>query len=163
MENGVTSEHVGYDGADIKQADVNLLAFPLGVITDKAQMMKDLEYYSLKVPQQKTPAMTQSMFSVICSRCSDPDQAWKWFLDSYRPNAVPPFGVLAEFKGGTNPYFATGAGGTLQAVIFGFAGLDLNPKGGIMQVKEHALPSHWKSLTIKGVGPEKKTYIINGR
>ena len=163
MENGVTSEHVGYDGADIKQADVNLLAFPLGVITDKAQMMKDLEYYSLKVPQQKTPAMTQSMFSVICSRCSDPDQAWKWFLDSYRPNAVPPFGVLAEFKGGTNPYFATGAGGTLQAVIFGFAGLDFNPKGGIMQVKEHALPSHWKSLTIKGVGPEKKTYVINGR
>lgn len=163
MENGVTSEHVGYDGADIKQADVNLLAFPLGVITDKAQMMKDLEYYSLKVPQQKTPAMTQSMFSVICSRCSDPDQAWKWFLDSYRPNAVPPFGVLAEFKGGTNPYFATGAGGTLQAVIFGFAGLDFNPKGGIMQVKEHALPLHWKSLTIKGLGPEKKTYVINGR
>ena len=160
MENGVTSEHVGYNGADIKQADVNLMAFPLGVITDKVQMMKDLEYYSCKVPQQKTPAMTQSMFSVICSRCSDTEQAWKWFLDSYRPNALPPFGVLAEFKGGTNPYFATGAGGTLQAVIFGFGGLDFNPKGGIIQVKEHALPHHWKSLTIKGVGPDKKTYII---
>ena len=160
MENGVTSEHIGYNGADIKQADVNLLAFPLGVITDKAQMMKDLEYYCLKVPQKKTPAMTQSMFSVICSRCGEVDQAWKWFIDSYRPNAVPPFGVLAEFKGGTNPYFATGAGGTLQSILFGFAGLEFNPKGGIMQVKNHAIPSHWKSLTIKGVGPDKKTYII---
>ena len=161
MENGVTSEHAGYDGAEIKQADVNLLAFPLKVITDKEQMMKDLDYYSKKVPQKRTPAMTQSMFSVICSRCNAPEQAWKWFIDSYRPNAVPPFGVLAEFKGGTNPYFATGAGGTLQSIIFGFAGLDFNPKGGIMQVKEHGLPPHWERLTIKGVGPEKKTFVIN--
>lgn len=160
MENGVTSEHVGYDGADIKQADVNLLSFPLKLITDKEQMMLDLEYYSEKVPQQKTPAMTQSMFSVICSRSGEPEQAWKWFTDSYRPNAVPPFGVLAEFKGGTNPYFATGAGGSLQAVIFGFAGLDFNPKGGIMQVREHALPPHWTRLTIKGIGPQKQTFII---
>ena len=161
MENGVTCEHAGYDGAEIKQADVNLLAFPLKVITDKEQMMKDLDYYSKKVPQKRTPAMTQSMFSVICSRCNDQEQAWKWFIDSYRPNAVPPFGVLAEFKGGTNPYFATGAGGTLQSIIFGFAGLDFNPKGGIMQVKEHGLPPHWERLTIKGVGPEKKTFVIN--
>ena len=160
MENGVTSEHVGYNGAEIKQADVNLLAFPLQIITDKEQMIRDLDYYSLKVPQKKTPAMTQSMFSVICTRCGDLEQAWKWFIDSYRPNAVPPFGVLAEFKGGTNPYFATGAGGTLQSVIFGFAGLDFNPKGGIMQIKQHGLPAHWKSLTIKGVGPDKRTFVI---
>ena len=163
MANGVTSEHVGYDGADIKQADVNLLAFPHKLITDKEQMMRDLDYYSKKVPQVRTPAMTQSMFSVICSRCGDREQAWRWFLDSYRPNALPPFGVLAEFKGGTNPYFATGAGGTLQSVLFGFAGLDFNPKGGIMQVKNHALPPHWKRLTIKGVGPDKRSYIIENK
>ena len=160
MPNGVTSEHIGYDGANIKQADVNLLAFPHKLITDKEQMLRDLDYYSTKVPQVRTPAMTQSMFSIICTRCGEREQAWKWFLDSYRPNQLPPFGVLAEFKGGTNPYFATGAGGTLQSVLFGFAGLDFNPKGGIMQVKEHALPAHWKSLTIKGVGPEKRTFVV---
>ena len=163
MPNGVTSEHVGYAGADIKQADVNLLAFPHKLITDKAQMLKDLEYYSQRVPQVRTPAMTQSMFSIICSRCGDVEQAWRWFLDSYRPNALPPFGVLAEFKGGTNPYFATGAGGTLQSVLFGFAGLDFCPKDGIMQVKEHALPSHWTRLTIKGVGPEKRSFVVEQR
>lgn len=163
MPNGVTSEHVGYDGAEIKQADVNLLAYPLKLITDRKQCMLDLDYYSTKVPQQKTPAMTQSMFSVICSRCGETDQAYKWFIDSYRPNQNPPFGVLAEFKGGTNPYFATGAGGTLQAVIMGFAGLDFNPQGGIMQVKSHGIPKHWKKLTIKGVGPEKKTFVIVNR
>ena len=163
MANGVTSEHIGYNGADIKQADVNLLAFPHKLVTDKEQMMRDLDYYSTKVPQVRTPAMTQSIFSIICTRCGEREQAWKWFLDSYRPNALPPFGVLAEFKGGTNPYFATGAGGTLQSVLFGFAGLDFNPKGGIMQVKEHALPPHWKRLTIKGVGPEKRSFVIENK
>lgn len=164
MPDGVTSEHAGYDGADIKQADVNLLAYPLKLITDRKQCLRDLEYYSAKVPQQKTPAMTQSMFSVICSRCGETEEAYRWFIDSYRPNQNPPFGVLAEFKGGTNPYFATGAGGTLQAVIMGFAGLDFNPDGGIMQVKPHGLPSHWKKLVIKGVGPEKRTFeVVNKR
>ena len=163
MANGVTSEHVGYNGANIKQADVNLLAFPHKLITDKEQILRDLDYYSTKVPQVRTPAMTQSMFSIICTRCGEREQAWKWFLDSYRPNALPPFGVLAEFKGGTNPYFSTGAGGTLQSVIFGFAGLDFNPKGGIIQVKEHSLPAHWKRLTIKGVGPEKKSFTIENK
>lgn len=163
MDNGVTSEHVGYDGAEIKQADVNLLAYPLKLVTDRKQMLKDLEYYSTKVPQKKTPAMTQSMFSVICSRCGQIEEAYKWFIDSYRPNQNPPFGVLAEFKGGTNPYFATGAGGTLQSVIMGFAGIDFNPEGGIMQVKQHGIPKHWKKLVIKGVGPEKRTFVIESR
>ena len=160
MQNGVTSEYVGYDGEPIKQADVNLLAYPLKLITDKDQVMRDLEYYSAKVPQKSTPAMTQSMFSVICSRLGDIDKAYEWFIDSYRPNQLPPFGVLAECKGGKNPYFATGAGGTLQAVIMGFGGLDFNPDGGIVQVKSHGLPKHWKKLTITGVGTEKKTFVV---
>jgi trehalose/maltose hydrolase-like predicted phosphorylase len=160
MQNGVTSEYVGYDGEPIKQADVNLLAYPLKLITDKDQVMRDLEYYSAKVPQKSTPAMTQSMFSVICSRLGDTDKAYEWFIDSYRPNQLPPFGVLAECKGGKNPYFATGAGGTLQAVIMGFGGLDFNPDGGIVQVKSHGPPKHWKKLTITGVGTEKKTFVV---
>jgi len=40
----------------------------------------------------------------------------------------------------------------------GFGGLDITPKG-ITQVKSK-LPSNWRSLTITGVGPDKKTYII---
>ena len=163
MDNGVTSEHVGYDGAEIKQADVNLLAYPLKLVTDRKQMLKDLAYYSTKVPQKKTPAMTQSMFSVICSRCGQVEEAYKWFIDSYRPNQNPPFGVLAEFKGGTNPYFATGAGGTLQSVIMGFGGLDFNPDGGVIQVKNYGIPKHWKKMIIKGVGPEKRTFVIENR
>jgi hypothetical protein len=42
--------------------------------------------------------------------------------------------VLAETKGGTNPYFSTGAGGILQSVLMGCGGLDITPKG-IVQLK----------------------------
>jgi hypothetical protein len=66
--------------------------------------------------------------------------------------------VIAETKGGTNPYFATGAGGIVQSLLMGFGGLDITPTG-IQQVKSK-LPDNWKSLTITGVGIEKKTYII---
>jgi hypothetical protein len=74
------------------------------------------------------------------------------------PNKKNPFGVLSESAGGTNPYFATGAGGFLQSVLFGFGGLEITPNG-FVQLKT-ALPSHWKSLTLSGIGKDKKTYSV---
>lgn len=156
MPNGVTREHDTYEGQPIKQADVNLLAYPLNVITDKDQVRKDLEYYQVKVPNEETPAMTQAVFSLLYSRLGDAKNAEHYFNDAYVPNLNPPFRVIAEFKGGTNPYFATGAGGVLQAVIMGFGGVNINPETGIEQV-ESVLPSKWTKLRIKGIGKDKKT------
>ncbi|WP_165784723.1 glycoside hydrolase family 65 protein [Solitalea longa] len=155
---GVTREHATYNGEPIKQADVNLLAYPLKRITNEVQIKKDLEYYQTRVPVSGTPAMTQAIFSLLYARLGDEQQAYHYFQDAFIPNLNPPFRVIAETKGGTNPYFATGAGGVLQAVLMGFGGLDITPKG-IQQVKSK-LPAHWKSLTIKGVGPAKATYLI---
>jgi trehalose/maltose hydrolase-like predicted phosphorylase len=158
LENGVTSEHAAYHGEKIKQADVNLLAYPLKQITDVNQVRKDLEYYETRIPDEGTPAMTQAIFTLLYSRLGDKEKALHWFKDAYVSNLNPPFRVLAETKGGTNPYFSTGAGGILQSVLMGFGGLDITPKG-IIQVKS-VLPPQWKSLTIKGVGVEKKTFVI---
>lgn len=157
MENGVTKEHAAYKGEGIKQADVNLLSYPLREITDPAQVKKDLEYYETRVPNEGTPAMTQAVFTTLYARLGDGEKAYHWFKDAYIPNLNPPFRVIAETKGGTNPYFATGAGGILQSVLMGFGGLEITPKG-LVQVKS-VLPRHWKSLTMTGIGPEKKTYI----
>ena len=79
---------------------------------------------------------------------------------SYKPNEVPPFGVISETAGGTNPYFATGAGGMLQAVLAGFGGLEITDEG-IVQLKS-SLPESWKSLKIMGVGKELKTFEGRG-
>jgi trehalose/maltose hydrolase-like predicted phosphorylase len=158
MENGVTREHATYKGEGIKQADVNLLAYPLKEVADPAQIRKDLDYYAARVPTEGTPAMTQAIFTLLYARLGDADKAWHFFQDAYLPNLNPPLRVIAETKGGTNPYFATGAGGIIQSVLMGFGGLDITPQG-IRQVKS-VLPKHWKSLTITGAGVEKKTFSV---
>jgi trehalose/maltose hydrolase-like predicted phosphorylase len=156
--NGVTREHAKYNGEGIKQADVNLLAYPLNLITDPAQVKKDLVYYQARVPNQGTPAMTQAIFALLYARLGQGDTAFHFFKDAYIPNLNPPFRVIAETKGGTNPYFATGAGGILQSLLMGFGGLEITPAG-IVQLPSK-LPSGWKSLNITGVGTEKKNYSV---
>ncbi len=122
MSDGVTQEHASYKGEGIKQADVNLLAYPLKVITDSGQIKKDLAYYETRVPNEGTPAMTHAIFALLYSRMGNADKAYHFFKESYIPNLNPPFRVIAETKGGTNPYFATGAGGISSVCSWVLAG-----------------------------------------
>lgn len=102
--------------------------------------------------------MGNSVLATLYARLGDAESAYGLFIKSYKPNEVPPFGVLAETAGGTNPYFATGAGGMLQAVLSGFGRLDITDKG-IVQLKS-ILPSKWKSLTIKGIGLNNDAFTV---
>jgi trehalose/maltose hydrolase-like predicted phosphorylase len=154
---GTTKENATYDGVDIKQADVNLLAYPLEIVSERAQVEKDLKYYEARMSPQG-PAMGNAILATLYSRLGQPEKAYELFIKTYKPNEVPPFGVLAETAGGTNPYFATGAGGMLQSVIFGFAGLKIGDAG--ITQGENRLPKKWKSLQIKGVGTEKKDFVV---
>lgn len=154
---GVTKEHSTYKGEIIKQADVNLLAYPLELVSAKESILKDLNYYEPRIAKEG-PAMGYSIFSVLYARLGDADRAYELFKRAYVPNKRPPFGALAESATSNNPYFTTGAGGMLQAVLFGFAGLHLTD-GGLIQ-KDPCLPSNWKSLTITGVGPRKETFTV---
>ncbi len=154
---GTTKEHSSYDGDRIKQADVNLLSYPLHVVTDEATIRKDLEYYEPKLAEEG-PAMGQSVFAILYARLGDATEAYRLYKRSYEPNKRPPFGALAESATSDNPYFATGAGGMLQVVLFGFGGLDITDDGIVQQ--NPILPEQWKSLTLKGIGPDNKTYTI---
>lgn len=157
-ENGITQNYKGYKGQMIKQADVNLLAYPLHIITDKKQIEKDLEYYTDKIDKKDGPAMASGVLSVLYARLGDRDKAYAFFVKSYLPNSRPPFGVFSESANSNNPYFATGAGAMLQAIIYGFGGVEQTDKG--LQYNKGLLPKQWKSLTIKGVGIENKTITI---
>jgi len=157
MPNGVTKENATYHGQIIKQADVNLLAYPLGVIKDRKQIIKDLNYYEGKISKEG-PAMGYSILSILHAQLGDNKKAFELFKRAYMPNKRPPFGALSESATSNNPYFATGAGGMLQAVLFGFGGLQITDDG-LVEGKP-CLPKQWKSLTIKGVGSHHKTYTI---
>jgi protein-glucosylgalactosylhydroxylysine glucosidase len=157
MADGVTQEHATYKGETIKQGDVNLLAYPMHIIKDPVEVKKDLDYYEAKLAPDG-PAMSQAILCILHARMGNTEKAYELFTKSYKPNEVPPFGVLAETAGGTNPYFATGAGGFLQTLINGFGGLDIVEDQ--IEQKKVKLPSHWKSLTLKGIGVEKKTIVV---
>ncbi|MCL6523547.1 MAG: glycoside hydrolase family 65 protein [Thermoflavifilum sp.] len=156
---GVIKEHATYRGEQIKQADVNLLAYPLGLVRNPEQIKKDLIYYEPRIGAG--PAMSYAILSLLYERLGDPQEAYALFKRGYVSNELPPFNVLAETAGGTNPYFATGAGGILQAVLNGFGGLQITDQG-IVQLPTR-LPPQWKSLTITGVGMEKKDFSVQNK
>ena len=155
---GTTRENTAFEKKMIKQADVNLLAFPLGFYTDREQIEKDLDFYE-PLMSPDGPAMGFSVLAALYARLGRHDTVLDKFYKSYELNKVPPFGVISEARGGTNPYFATGAGGMLQAVMMGIGGLDFSDKG-IIQLESARLPDKWKSLKITGVGPGKKTFEL---
>ncbi|MEO1262552.1 MAG: glycoside hydrolase family 65 protein [Bacteroidota bacterium] len=154
---GTTKENRTYEGVMIKQADVNLLAYPLSFITDENQIRKDLEYYEPRMSPEG-PAMGFAILSILRSKLGEPEKAATIFSNSYKPNEVPPFGVVAETAGGTNPYFATGAGGMLQAVLAGFGGLEITDNG--IEQRKTILPKGWESLKITGAGKDEQTFSI---
>ena len=156
LADGTTREHATYHGESIKQADVNLLAYPLKEVTTPAAIRKDLDYYEPRVGEG--PAMTQAIFSILYERLGMPDKALTVLKQGYTPNLRPPFGVMAETATGNNPYFATGAGGVLQALLNGFGGLEITDNG-ITQLPTR-LPTAWHSLRITGIGPSHLNFTV---
>ena len=156
-KDGVLLEHSTYNGEAINQADANLLIYPLGVITDKIKISKDINYYESKMLVDG-PAMGNSILSIIHSRLGDAEKAYDLYKKSYVWNKRPPFGVLSETKFSNNPYFSTAAGGMLQAVLFGFGGLRITEEGVIQN--NPVLPKAWKSITIKGIGMRRETFYV---
>ncbi|MBI5917388.1 MAG: glycoside hydrolase family 65 protein [Bacteroidetes bacterium] len=154
---GTTKENATYDGVMIKQADVNLLAYPLTIVNKPEDIRRDLDYYLPRMSPEG-PAMGNAILVLLYARLGDAEKAASLFPKSYKPNEVPPFGVISETAGGTNPYFATGAGGMLQAVLAGFGGLDITDEG-IVQ-KRTVLPKGWKGMRITGVGKERMAFEV---
>jgi trehalose/maltose hydrolase-like predicted phosphorylase len=165
---GVTSEFEGYDGQTVKQADVNLLAYPLGIITDSQQIRRDLEYYEPRI-HPHGPAMSQAILALQWARLGDGTKAWELYRKGLEGHLHGPFLAFSETAGHGDICFMTGLGGFLQLFINGFCGLELTD-GGVVQLGSEearrsgipgtvpALPPHWKSITVTGVGPQRLTY-----
>ncbi|VDI81940.1 Hypothetical predicted protein, partial [Mytilus galloprovincialis] len=140
----------------IKQSDVVLLGFPLLMPMDPEIRRNDLVSYEKMTDQFGPDTGTWSMHTVGWLELQDEQKAQEMFKMLFR-NINGPFKVFSE-KPSNSPdgprcvNFITGAGGLLQAVIFGYGGiriresqLDLNP---------HLLPgvNRWamKGLKYKG-------------
>ena len=123
--------HPEFDGFDIKkplnvvkQADVILLNFPLMYPMENDVRENDLLFYE-NITDLNGPAMTHSMFAIGWLEVGNRVAADKAFKRNFE-NIQEPFKVWTEIRNGEGASnFLTGAGGFLQAVIFGYAGIRL--------------------------------------
>lgn len=157
--NGTTREHRDYAGQTILQADVNLLAYPLVEVATREAIKRDLAYYDRKIDAVNGPAMTKSVLALLRARLDDPEAALKEFQEGYLPNLRPPFQTFAETASTKNSYFATGAGGVLQALLYGFGGLTISDAG--IAQNPVRLPRQWKRIRMTGIGPEHRAFMSN--
>ncbi|MBO4547678.1 MAG: glycoside hydrolase family 65 protein, partial [Abditibacteriota bacterium] len=165
-----------YKGGEIKQADPELLYYPWkyqelkgkysGASLFDKQAAGTCDFYMGRI-EKNGPAMSASAHSVIAARLKgDADKALELFRSSYRPYMRGPFNYFNEKKSATYKTwcFLTGAGGSASAVLWGFAGLDMDyysPE--VKHTVKPCVPGEWKSVTLKGVRFNGKICDITAR
>lgn len=160
-------EYDGYKGQTTKQADVELMIYPLGVDMPDDVRTATFDFYKNKA-HKNGPAMTSSIHSIIAAELGRPDEAYEHFQNSYKPFLRGPFNMFNEKQSMTwqNTCFLTGCGGTLQSVIYGFAGLRIgNQPAGFKELLpglyiKPCLPRKWKKLEIRNLSWRGKTYDL---
>ncbi|CAF4575481.1 unnamed protein product [Rotaria socialis] len=150
-----TQTHLEYEGFDlknttIKQADVVLLGFPLmWPMSDQVRRNDLLAYEPLT--RADGPAMTWSMHSIGFIELGDFNKAEQLFQRAYETYVRPPFNVWTEAKSGVGAVnFITGAGGFLQAVLYGYGGIRLKLDQLEFKPRGH-LPNQATKLVIRGI------------
>jgi trehalose/maltose hydrolase-like predicted phosphorylase len=160
-------EYDGYNGHQAKQADTELLIYPLMYPMSEDIKINTFDFYKTKT-NPKGPAMTSSIHAIIAAELNRPDEAYQHFIESYKDFLRGPFLMFNEKRSKTyeNMCFVTGCGGTLQSVIFGFAGLRIGKDpGGFKEVLpglyiKPCLPPKWKKLELNNIQWQGKAYDL---
>ncbi|CAF1604892.1 unnamed protein product [Adineta ricciae] len=151
----VSQIHLEYENFDpkhtiIKQADVVLLGFPLMWPMSEQIRRNDLLTYA-PLTRDDGPAMTWSMHGIGYIELNDFDSAEKYFRHSYEIYVRKPFNVWTETQQGVGAVnFITGAGGFLQAVLFGYGGIRLTLNE-LVIMPPKSLPNQSTNLIFHGL------------
>ena len=120
-------EYDGYEGGVIKQADAVLLQYPLEVTMPMHVRTNDLEYYEARTSDRVS--MNWQIYAIAEQRARRPGRAWELLSAAAHNATAGPFLVWQESVPSSIGLhtFLPGAGGFLQALVFGFGGLQLRP------------------------------------
>ena len=154
-------EFDGYDGRLIKQADVELLTFPLEHPLGRVTIECNLETYR-RVTDPEGPAMSRCISAIVAAQLGKREDARSLFAACYEPHLWGPFYALAETRSNGEVSFVTGVGGALQSLLFGFAGLRLHRD---CLALDPLLPSGWQALrfpTLRWRGATCSLAILPG-
>ncbi|XP_072574425.1 protein-glucosylgalactosylhydroxylysine glucosidase isoform X1 [Paramormyrops kingsleyae] len=141
-------EFDGYKkGNPVKQADVVLLGYPLGLPMTPEVRRNDLDVYE-PVTDPNGPAMTWSMFAVGWLELGEAKKAQEQLSKCFS-NIQEPFQVWSECADGSGAVnFLTGMGGFLQTVLFGYTGFRVREKSLYFSP---LLPDGITELRVRGV------------
>ncbi len=149
-------------GKGYKQAAALLAVWPLQDPGAERQAAVLLERFAGK-STPNGPAMSHAIDATVRARFGDPDVALQEWRRAWQPYTANPFLLFSEARNGKNTYFATGAAGALNTVLYGFLGLRIDrvePVGAPWKVKlrrgywlsaRPRLPSEWKRVTVEGL------------
>jgi trehalose/maltose hydrolase-like predicted phosphorylase len=154
-----------------KQAAAVLSIYPLQYPPAEAQAKQMMERFADKV-SKNGPAMTDSIHAIVWARLGEKDKAYAAWHDSWKPFVKPPFLLFSEKRNSSRTYFTTGAAGSLQGVVYGFAGIRIDDKkapnaqwsiplknGKTLSIAPN-LPKEWKRLTLKNLTILGKKYTF---
>jgi len=157
--NNVYKEYAGYNGEQIKQADVVMLTYPLDFPMASGVGLNDLNYYAPRTDLQG-PAMTDAIHSIDASALGAPGcSAYTYMLRSYEPFLRPPYDQFAETRTGPNTgfNFFTGVGGFLQVFQNGYSGL----RFGTSSIKlDPSLSPQLPGVTLKNMHWHGRTFTV---
>ena len=139
----VHPEFKGYAGTHINQADVALLQYPLGVVFERELALRDLDFYSARTGvsggdgDRICPFFTGNSAYGIAYLALGNRSAADYQFELGFLHQTPEFNVWTEYTpeaGFGHLNFVTGAGGWLQALLYGYPGLRLPPSGGTLRL-----------------------------
>jgi len=167
--------YIEYAGATdkllAKQADTQMLIYPLDASMTREAAQNTLDYYLVHT-DANGPAMTSCIDAIVAAKLGRSSQSLDLFRKSYRPFMRSGLCTFSETPTNKNVYLCTGMGGCLQTVIYGFAGLNVAwgdhiGKGHLIARSGNAalfadphLPPGWSSITLKGVRFRGSSYTI---
>ena len=146
---GIHPEYRGYNGSIIKQADAVMLHYPWGMEMEATVQQADLEYYAAR-SDENGPAMTWSMHAIGFKDLGMLTEAAHYFDKAFQDNMQPPFMVWTETPTGDAGNFLTGAGGFLQALVFGYPGVRIEDER--LLISSPSCPKNTEGIKLRGLG-----------
>jgi trehalose/maltose hydrolase-like predicted phosphorylase len=155
-------EHQGYNGQQIKQADVVMLTYPLDFSMPKSVAINDLDYYTPRT-DVNGPAMTDAIHSIAAAAVDAPGcSAYTYMLRSYKPFLREPYLQLSEFAPikltATSYDFLTGVGGFMQEFLYGFSGY--RPLPDAVRLDPN-LPPQLAGITLRNLAWQGRTFTVH--
>ena len=124
----------------LKQPDVLMMQYVLRDHYSDESVRVNYDYYQPRTDHTYGSSLGPSIMTIMACDVGKPDDAYEHFIRAVRAD-------LRDVRGNAGDgIHAASAGGTWQAVVFGFGGLRVTPEGWKVRSR---LPKHWKRLSFK--------------